>query len=62
MGLIRNVVIIGLGFLVVKMAQRMLANAQAQQEKVKARVNDSVLRNIPKLKLDPITGVYRPEA
>ena len=62
MGLIRNVVIIGLGFLVVKLAQRMLANAQAQQEKVKAKVNDLVLRNIPKLKLDPITGIYRPEA
>ena len=61
MGLIRNIVVIGLGFLIVKAAQRLLANAQAHQEKVKAKVNDSVLRNIPKLKLDPITGIYRPE-
>ena len=60
MGLIRNIVVMGLGFLVVKMAQRMLANAQAQQEKVKAKVNDAAGR-IPKLKLDPITGIYRPE-
>ena len=60
MGLIRNIVVMGLGFLVVKMAQRMLANAQAQQEKVKAKVNDAAGR-IPTLKLDPITGIYRPE-
>ena len=60
MGLIRNIVVMGLGFLVVKMAQRMLANAQAQQEKVKAKVNDAAGR-IPTLKPDPITGIYRPE-
>ena len=61
MGLIRNIVILGFGFLVVKMAQRMLANVHAQQEKVKAKVNETAGR-IPKLKLDPVTGIYRPEA
>ena len=62
MGFFRNVIALGLGFLVVKTAQRMLANAQAQQEKVKAKSNDQMARNMPKLKLDPVTGVYRPEA
>ena len=61
MGLIRNFVALGLGFLAVKMAQRILANVHAQQEKVKAKVDNATGR-IPKLKLDPVTGVYRPEA
>ena len=60
MGLIRNVIVLGLGYLAMKTVQRLLANAQAQQEKVKTKVNDAAGR-IPKLKLDPITGVYRPE-
>lgn len=60
MGIIRNVVAIGLSFLVMKTVQRLLANAQAHQEKVKAKVNDAAGR-IPTLKLDPVTGIYRPE-
>ena len=60
MGLIRNVIVLGLGYLAMKTVQRLLANAQAQQEKVKTKMNDAAGR-IPKLKLDPITGVYRPE-
>ncbi len=61
MGFIRNVVVIGLGFLVMKAAQRMLANAQAQQERVKATANKPATGRIPTLKLDPVTGIYRPE-
>ena len=60
MGLIRNVIVLGLGYLAMKTVQRLLANAQAQQEKVKTKMNDAAGR-IPKLKLYPITGVYRPE-
>ena len=60
MGLIRNVIVLGLGYLAMKTVQRLLANAQAQQEKVKTKVNDAAGR-IPTLKLDPVTGVYRPE-
>jgi hypothetical protein len=60
MGLIRNVVVLGLGYLAIKAVKHMLANVQAQQEKVKARANDAAGR-IPKLKLDPVTGVYSPE-
>jgi len=61
MNFIRNVIALGLGFLAVKAAQRMLANAQASQEKVKAKANNAAGR-IPTLKMDPVTGVYRPEA
>ena len=61
MGFIRNIVAIGLGYLAVRTVQKMLANAQAQQEKVKAKVNDAQSR-IPTLKMDPVTGIYRPEA
>ncbi len=60
MGFIRNVIAIGLGYIAIKTAQKMLANAALQQEKVKAKSPDQAAR-IPKLKLDPITGVYRPE-
>ena len=60
MGFIRNVVTIGLGYLAVRTVQRMLANAQSQQQKVKAKANDAAAR-IPTLKMDPVTGVYRPE-
>ncbi|MEO9169386.1 MAG: hypothetical protein ABI230_13380 [Aestuariivirga sp.] len=61
MGIIRDVVAIGLGFLVMKAAQRMLASAQAQQERVKAKANKPAAGRIPTLKLDPVTGIYRPE-
>ena len=61
MGFFRNLLILGLGFLVARAAQRMLARAQAQQEKVRARPNDQAARSIPKLRMDPITGIYRPE-
>ena len=60
MGLIRNVIVLGLGYLAMKTVQRLLANAHAQQEKVKTKVNDAAGR-IPNLKLDPVTGIYRPE-
>ena len=60
MGLIRNVIVLGLGYLAMKTIQRLLANVHAQQEKVKAKVDNATGR-IPKLKLDPVTGVYRPE-
>ncbi|MEO9167968.1 MAG: hypothetical protein ABI230_06170 [Aestuariivirga sp.] len=61
MGIIRDVVAIGLGFLVMKAVQRMLASAQAQQERVKAKANKPAAGRIPTLKLDPVTGIYRPE-
>ena len=61
MGLIRNVVAIGLSVLVMKAAQRMIANVQAQQERVKANDKKPAAGRIPTLKLDPVTGIYRPE-
>jgi hypothetical protein len=61
MGFIRNIVALGLGYLAIKTVQRMLANAEAQQQKVKAKADNTTSR-IPTLKLDPVTGVYKPEA
>ncbi|MDE2384523.1 MAG: hypothetical protein KGO53_07885 [Alphaproteobacteria bacterium] len=61
MSFLRNVVMLGLGLLVVKTVQRAIENAEAQRVKVKAKADD-VAAKMPKLKLDPVTGVYRPEA
>lgn len=61
MGFFRNLLALGLGFLIMKTAQRLLANVQNQQEKVRAKSHDEAVRNIRNLKLDPITGIYRPE-
>ena len=61
MGFFRNLLALGLGFLIMKTAQRLLANVQNQQEKVRAKSHDQTVRNIRNLKRDPITGIYRPE-
>jgi len=61
MSFIRNIVAMSLGYLAIRTVQKMLANAQAQQERVKAKAQNTAGR-IPTLKMDPITGVYRPEA
>jgi len=61
MGFIRNLVAIGLGYVAIRTVQKVLAKAQAEQEKVKAKAPNTAGR-IPTLKMDPATGVYRPEA
>jgi len=61
MGIIRNIFAAALGYIAIRTVQKMLANAEAQQEKVKAKAPNADGR-IPTLKMDPTTGVYRPEA
>ena len=61
MGFIRTVILMGLGYLVMKTMKRAIDSLEAQKVKVKATADQAQAR-MPKLKLDPVTGVYRPEA
>jgi hypothetical protein len=63
MGFIRNMVVLALGVLAFKMIKRAMADLEAAQEKakVKAKAPEADV-GMKKLKLDPVTGVYTPEA
>ena len=61
MGLLRNLLVLAVGYLAVKTLKRAIENVEAQKVKVKAKA-DNFAAQMPKLKLDPITGVYTPEA
>ena len=52
---------LGIGYLAIKTLKRAIENTEAQRVKVKAKAED-VAAKMPRLKLDPITGVYTPEA
>ena len=60
MGLLRNLLVLAVGYLAVKTLKRAIENMEAQKVKVKAKA-DNFAQQMPKLKLDPITGVYKPE-
>ena len=60
MGLLRNMLLLALGYLAVKTLKRAIENMEAQKVKVKAKA-DNFAQQMPKLKLDPITGIYKPE-
>ena len=60
MGLLRNMLILAVGYLALKTLKRAIENVEAQKVKVKAKA-DNFAQQMPKLKLDPITGVYKPE-
>ena len=61
MGLLRNLLMLAVGYLAVKTLKRAIESVEAQKVKVKAKA-DNFAAQMPKLKLDPITGVYTPEA
>ncbi len=61
MGFIRNILMLSIGYLAIKTLKRAIENAEAQRVKVKAKAEEAVAK-MPRLKLDPITGVYKPEA
>ena len=61
MGIIRTVILMGLSYLAVKAMKRAVETMEAQRVKVRTKADD-VAAKMPKLKLDPVTGVYRPEA
>ncbi|MEP6828646.1 MAG: hypothetical protein ABJA10_11295 [Aestuariivirga sp.] len=60
MGLLRTMLMLAVGYLAVKTLKRAIENIEAQKVKVKAKADDFATQ-MPKLKLDPITGVYKPE-
>ena len=60
MGLLRNMIMLAVGYLAVKTLKRAIENMEAQKVKVKAKA-DNFAAQMPKLKLDPITGIYTPE-
>jgi prefoldin subunit 5 len=61
MNFLRNMLLLGLGYLAVKTLKRAIENVEAQRVKVKAKAEEATAK-MPRLKLDPITGVYTPEA
>jgi len=61
MGIVRTVILMGLSYLALKTMKRAIETMEAQRVKVKTKADD-VASKMPKLKLDPVTGVYRPEA
>ena len=60
MGLLRNMMMLAVSYLAIKTLKRVIENVEAQKVKVKAKA-DNFATQMPKLKLDPITGVYKPE-
>ncbi len=61
MGFFRNAALMIVGFIAIKTFQRALKNIEAQQ--VKAKVDDKKSDpQMKRLKLDPVTGAYVPEA
>ncbi len=60
MGFLRNMALLAVGYLAMKTVKRAIESAEAQRVKVKAKADDMAAK-MPKLKLDPTTGVYRPE-
>jgi hypothetical protein len=63
MGFIRNLVVLALGVLAFKMIKRAMADLEAAQERAKVKAKaPGADQAMKKLKLDPLTGVYTPEA
>jgi hypothetical protein len=61
MGFLRTAALMIVGWVAIKTMKRAIENLEAQQ--VKAKVNpEKQVKDMPRLKLDPITGVYVPEA
>ena len=62
MGFIRNLIVLGLGLLAFKAIKRAMADLEAAQEKARVKAQAPEDRAMKTLKLDPVTGVYTPEA
>ena len=58
--ILRNIIMFGLCYLAFKAVKRALENLEAQRVKVKTRASEQMSK-MPRLKLDPITGAYKPE-
>lgn len=62
MAFLRNVAVMILGFIAIKTLQRAMKNLEAQQVKAKVNEQKQPQGEMKRLKLDPITGHYVPEA
>ena len=60
MGFLRNMLMLVIGYLAIRTLKRAIENVEAQKVKVKAKA-DQFAAQMPTLKLDPVTGVYKPE-
>ena len=60
MGFFRTAALMIVGWVAIKTMKRALENMEAQQ--LKAKVKQPDVKDMPRLRLDPITGVYVPEA
>ena len=60
MSFFRTAALMIIGWVAFKTMKRALENIEAQQ--VKAKVKQPDPKDMPRLRLDPITGVYVPEA
>ena len=60
MGFFRTLALTAVGYILFKSMKRAVAHLESQQ--VKAKVKEPSMKEMPRLKLDPITGVYVPEA
>ena len=61
MGFFRTAALMIVGWIAIKTMKRAIENLEAQQVKAKVKPEKQV-KDLPRLKLDPITGVYVPEA
>ncbi len=61
MGFLRTAALMVLGWVALKAMKRAMQNLEAQQVKAKVKPEKNV-KDMPRLRLDPITGVYVPEA
>ncbi len=62
MGFLRTAALMILGWIALKTMMRALQNLEAQKVKAKVRDPQQHAKDMPRLRLDPITGVYVPEA
>ncbi len=62
MGFLRTVALMILGWIALKTMKRALENFEAQKVKAKVRQPQPQSKDMPRLRLDPVTGVYVPEA
>ena len=61
MGFFRTAALMIVGWIAIKTMKRAIENLEAQQVKAKVKPEKQV-KDMPRLRLDPITGVYVPEA
>jgi hypothetical protein len=62
MAFFRNVALVVMGIIAVRVMKRAMKNIEAQQVKAKVNEQKQAQGEMKRLKLDPMTGAYVPEA